>query len=614
MTHALQKTMLCASSCVLLLSACSTDKAFDNLDDIDMTIQVGSTGLTFPIGSTDRVFLTEAMDPETVDILDTIAGGDFVIQKDGEFDPTSVHVDPVTVNIAPSIDPAEFGFEAQLPDGNLKSAVEAYLAAHPNQQNIDRLSDIATGNTDIQSVKYDNLSFDNCAFSFHADNVDEGLVALRSADLTTQKEIDITLSISGLPDADRVYNLELTNVLLQVPEYLKVKGEVAGQINVGALILKKAAGATTASTTIKRYITGIDYSSRTNGELTVNNGTLRDDSQISITADAAIDRDLNISTSELKVENGVVKLYSPIKIAPSVKIGDITFGTITGRFNPSISPISTKVDLDLGDDMDFLKEDATIDLTNPVITLQMGNDCPVKVLADLKLTADNGTTISISDVDLTQSTITISRQAVASAAYNKVVPNLSTLLNPIPDHINVEITPRTDNEQAYSFTLGHDYTISGDYDVSAPLAFDNLEISYDETAENIFGDTDEDVQDIADKLPEGITGAELSFTIENALPIALDIELSATNRNGDEDAKLLSYEGMTTISAGTLAAPTTSQQLLSVGIPDVAAVRDLIVRVHGTATGGTTLNAHQWVRFSNMKLTVKKVTLDLNDD
>jgi hypothetical protein len=235
-------------------------------------------------------------------------------------------------------------------------------------------------------------------------------------------------------------------------------------------------------------------------------------------------------------------------------------------------------------------------------------------LADLQLTADNGAAISIADVDLTQPVITISRQAVASAAYNQVVPTLSTLLNPIPDHINVTVTPRTDSEQTYAFTLGQDYAISGDYDVSAPLTFNALEISYDETIENLFGDTDEDVQDIADKLPEGISGAVLSFTLENALPIALDIDLAATNRSGVEQSALITYSGMQTIPAGSLTAPATSQQRIEVGIPDVAAVRDLIVRVHGVAADGTTLNARQWVRFSEMKLTVKKVTLDLNDD
>jgi hypothetical protein len=608
--------MSCLASGLLLLAACSTDKAYDDLDDIDLTIQVGSTGLTLPFGSTDRVLLTEVMDPETVDILDTVAGGDFVIQKEGNFDPTSVRVDPVTVTIVPTIAPAQFGFEATLPDGALKTAVEAYLAANPDKQNIERLSDIpgATGETSISAVKYDGLSFDNCDFSFAAGNVDEGLLALRSADLTTKREIRIELFITGLPDKQTEYNVELKNVLLHVPDYLKIEGEEAGLINVGALTLHKAAGSTLAATTISRYLTGIDYSVRPTGELTVRNRTLSDQSQISITADAAIDRSLTLTTSDLKVEEGIVKLYSPITIAPEVTIGDVTFGTIAGRFNPTISPIHTSVDLDLGDDMDFLKEDATIDLTNPVITLRMQNPCPVKVLADLQLTADNGAAISIADVDLTQPVITISRQAVASAAYNQVVPTLSTLLNPIPDHINVTVMPRTDSTTVYPFSLGQDYAISGDYDVSAPLTFNALEISYDETIENLFGDTDEDVQDVADKLPEGISGAVLSFTLENALPIALDIDLAATNRSGVEQSALITYSGMQTIPAGSLTAPATSQQRIEVGIPDVAAVRDLIVRVHGVAADGTTLNARQWVRFSEMKLTVKKVTLDLNDD
>lgn len=609
--------MLYASSCILLLSACSTDKAFDNLDDIDLTVQVGTKGLTIPLGSTDRVYLTEAMDPETVDILDTIPGGNFVIQKDGEFDPTSVHVDPVTVHISPIVDPADFDFEATLPDGDLKTAVNAYLAVHPEQQNINRLSDIpgATGETSISAIKYDNLSFTADDFSFDTNDIDKGLVALRSATLSEEHSIQLTLTVTGLPDTKTEYNILLTDVLIDVPEYLKVRGEQAGHINLGTMTLHKAAGATSASTTVTRYITGVDYSDcRPGGELAVVDGKLSDVSHISINANASIDRDLTLTPADLKMEGGTVKLYTPIHIAPSVEIGDITFGAISGRFNPSIDPIHTSVDLNLGDNMDFLKDDATIDLQSPVITLHIANTCPVPVAADLLLTADNGTTISITDVDLTQPTITISRQAVASAAYNKVVANLSSLLNPIPEHIDVAITPHTDSSQTYSFNLGQEYTISGDYAVSAPLTFNALEINYDKLVENLFGSNEDDIRDITDKFPNGITGAELSFTIESAVPVTLDVDLSANNRDGVEQPSLITFSGMQTVQAGSLAASTQTAQHIVLGIPDLFALRDLIVRVHGVATNGTTLNARQYVRLSDGKLTIPQVTLDLNSD
>jgi hypothetical protein len=608
--------MLSASSCLLLLSACSTDKAFDDLDDIDLTIQVGSTGLTLPIGSTTRIPLTEAMDPATVEVLDTLANGDFVIHKTGSFDPTSVEVDPVTVSITPSITPAGFGFEATLPAGDVKTAVDAYLAQHP-AVSIDPLSQIpgVEGETSIESVQYQGIAFDDCRFDFRATEVDEALLALRSARLATPKEIAIELAISGLPDQDRAYNIELTHVLVGLPEYLQVTGQEAGRINIGDLTLEKAAGQSTASTTLTYQLTGIDYSDcRPGGQLETVNRTLTDQGQITLTADARIDRSLTITTSELKLEDGVVKLSTPISITPQIRIGDITFTSIVGRFDPTIDPIHTDVTLDLGDDMDFLKEDATIDLTNPVIVLSMQNTCDVKVLADLELTASNGSApVTVTDVDLSQEVITLSRQAVSGADYNVVVDQLSTLLNPIPDRIDVRISPRADRAGFYPFNLGQTYSISGDYNVSAPLEFNNLDIKYDETVENVFGDTPEDVQDIADKLPQGIQDAVLSFTVTNAIPVSLDLEVTAVDNNGREDASLLTYTGSQTIPAGTIQAPATSAQKITLGISDVAAVRDLIVRVHGTASG-VTLNAAQYVRFDDMKITIKKVTLDLDDD
>jgi hypothetical protein len=607
--------MLSASSCLLLLTACSTDKAFDDLDDIDLTIQVGSTGLTLPIGSTARIPLTEAMDPATVEVLDTLANGDFVINKAGTVDPTTVEVDPVTVSITPAITPAGFGFEAVLPAGQLKNLVDAYLTQYP-KVSINPLSNIpgVEGKTEIQSVQYKGITFDDCQFTFHASNVDEALLALRSASLATPKDIQIDLAISGLPDTDKEYNIELSSVRVGLPDYLQVEGQKTGEINIGTLTLNKAAGKNTAAKTLTYQITGIDYAATPAGQLETVNRTLSDEGKITITADASIDRDLTITTSDLKLDSGVVKLREPILITPQVRIGDITFTTIVGRFNPTINPINTEVSLDLGDDMDFLKEDATLDLTNPVLVLNLTNPCEVKVLADLQLSASNGSApISVTDVDLSQPVVTLSREAVSGAAYNVIVPTLSTLLSPIPDRIDVRIAPRADRDNFYPFNLGQTYSISGDYNVSAPLQFNSLDIKYDETVENVFGDTQEDVQDLADKLPNGVEGAELSFTVINAIPVSLDLEVTAVDNKGREDASLVTYTGAQTIPAGTLNAPATSAQKITLGVKDVAAVRDLIVRVHGTASG-VTLNASQYLRFDRMKITLTKLTLDLNDD
>jgi hypothetical protein len=114
-------------------------------------------------------------------------------------------------------------------------------------------------------------------------------------------------------------------------------------------------------------------------------------------------------------------------------------------------------------------------------------------------------------------------------------------------------------------------------------------------------------------MPEGITGAVLSFTVTNAIPVALDLSVTATNTQGVEDPSLVTYSNSQTIAAGSLASPTTSRQEVTVGVRDVAAVRDLIVRVHGKAQGAT-LNAGQYLQFDHMKLTIKNVVLDLNDD
>lgn len=598
---------------MILAASCSKDTAYDDLDDIDLTIQVGSAGLTIPVGATDRISLTEAMDPSTVDVLDTLPGGDFVITQAGNLSATHFDVAPVTVQLNPTIAPAQFNFNAQLPAGDILTAVNAYLAVS-EIQSIDPLSQIAgvSGSTDLNNIHYDNISFDDCHFDFTAHNVDEALLALRSASFATPKEISFDLTMSGLPDRADSYNITLSNVLIMLPPYLNIVGQSAGRIEVGTLSLTKSAGSTSASTRLTYRISGVDFSSYEGGALSVEQGTLSSQGDIQISADAAIDGRLSLSTDDLKLEEGTVKLRTPIVITPTVSVGELTITDLEGRFNPTIDPVETSVTLDLGEDMDFLKENATLDVTNPIITLHLNNPCAVKILGDITLTATNGQApIVVRNVDLSEPLITISRLPLSEGS-NYVASDLSNLLNPMPDRIDVHVAPYADTQNFYPYTLGRNYEISGDYDVQALLSFNELRISYDKVAENVFGDTEEDVQDIADVLTDGIHNAELHFEVINAIPVTLDLSVVATDRNGNEDPTLVTYANAQTIAAGTYAQPTRTTQNITLSVTDVARVKDLILRVQGTGRN-ITLNARQYIQFENMKLVVKKVTLDLND-
>ena len=85
---------------LLLLAACSVDKAFDLSKDIDMTVSVGG-GVTIPLGSTEKILLTEMIDTLDSDVIRADENGFYSIYKDGEIDATNFKVNEVDIDIAP---------------------------------------------------------------------------------------------------------------------------------------------------------------------------------------------------------------------------------------------------------------------------------------------------------------------------------------------------------------------------------------------------------------------------------------------------------------------------------------------------------------------------------
>ena len=63
----LLKKMAIALSALFAVS-CSVDNAYDLSKDVDMTVAVGE-GLTIPLGSTEKIMLTELLDTLDSDVI-----------------------------------------------------------------------------------------------------------------------------------------------------------------------------------------------------------------------------------------------------------------------------------------------------------------------------------------------------------------------------------------------------------------------------------------------------------------------------------------------------------------------------------------------------------------
>lgn len=600
-------TACCISIAAALTTGCSKDSDYDDLtknDGIDMSVTIANGGLTLPFGSTDSIFLTELMDPEKVDVLNTDAAGNYYIAEDGNMEDSRFNVDYATVDLDPKIDPEHFEFEAE----GLDPLIYQQALNLPDGTTLETLF----GNQNI-TVHCDDIRFDrDNAFDFNADDIDTGLLAVQSVTLDENEDIVISLRLTRLPSATQAYDIVLSDLVLIYPKYLLVAEEnEPGRINIGQEILNKKAGASELTWSKTYHVQGFDFSRDPeihNGEVPNRAGNINLQGEIDLRGKASISN-LNIAGKELQVRNHKIVLATDISFNPEIRVNKLTLKSITGRFAPDIDDLRSDIALDLGEDMDFLKNDATLDIKDPVVILNIHNNCNVPVLADLELMTDNGTQVSFRSIDLSKETITLSKNQKGEEAdgfYHN--PQLGALLASIPDRIDVLVHPYTDSINYYKVQLGDDFTVGGDYKVHVPLNFDRINIKYDEVVEDIWGDNPEDITDYI----TSIEGATLTLDATNGIPMELDLEVTARGTDGQENAALVSFETDGTIPAGSIANPAKTTLNIILDIPSIADVKDLILRVKGQGNNSD-FNAKQYIKLDNMKIKIARQELDLND-
>ena len=246
----------------------------------------------------------------------------------------------------------------------------------------------------------------------------------------------------------------------------------------------------------------------------------------------------------IKINN--IALGSSIDGADKCKItadmiinNDLVIEKVRGKFNPSIE-LDDLGSTDVTGIPDFLtNEGVVIDIDNPQIILNLESNLDVPGFIGGTLTAvKNGqktANITIPEVKVlanATSKICICRNKskVNQAAYTEVVevPNLSTVLNPIPDHINFAGHARADKTVEADFVLGKQYTIKPSYRIEAPLAFgENARIVYTDS----FDDFNSDIKDIEVK---DNTYIEFSGDVESKVPAYLNASAVAIDINGNE--------------------------------------------------------------------------------
>lgn len=489
-----------------ILSIGSFTGCIDNdydLDGVDMTIGIGNGEFLLPSCSTDSIRLSEVLELNESETVVEKDNGDYYYLQDGNnVSPTHTKVDKITV-VKHRGESQDFSFSvANYLHQSGKRTKTTNIPVDFNQKQV------------VYSFAYKG-SIPN--------EVEELIVA------NTDGKITINTSFS--PEVQKFVPV-IAELSLELPSFLtieNVNSKLDHTQNGSKLVFKNVS--TASNLKVDFTIGKIDFKKKSSplGSLSTSNRNL------------SMNADIQMG---IKINN--IALGSSIDGADKCKItadmiinNDLVIEKVRGKFNPSIE-LDDLGSTDVTGIPDFLtNEGVVIDIDNPQIILNLESNLDVPGFIGGTLTAvKNGqktANITIPEVKVlanATSKICICRNKskVNQAAYTEVVevPNLSTILNPIPDHINFAGHSRADKTVEADFVLGKQYTIKPSYRIEAPLAFgENARIVYTDS----FDDFNSDIKDIEVK---DNTYIEFSGDIESKIPAYLNASAVAIDINGNE--------------------------------------------------------------------------------
>lgn len=489
-----------------ILSIGSFTGCIDNdydLDGVDMTIGIGNGEFLLPSCSTDSIRLSEVLELNESETVVEKDNGDYYYLQDGNnVSPTHTKVDKITV-VKHRGESQDFSFSvANYLHQSGKRTKATNIPVDFNQKQV------------VYSFAYKG---------FIPNEVEDLIVA------NTDGKITINTSFS--PEVQKFVPV-IAELSLELPSFLtieNVNSKLDYTQNGSKLVFKNVS--TASNLKVDFTIGKIDFKkkSSTLGSLSISNRNL------------SMNADIQMG---IKINN--IALGSSIEGADKCKItadmiinNDLVIEKVRGKFNPSIE-LDDLGSTDVTGIPDFLTNDGVvIDIDNPQIILNLESNLDVPGFIGGTLTAvKNGqktANITIPEVKVlanATSKICICRNKskVNQAAYTEVVevPNLSTVLNPIPDHINFAGHARADKTVEADFVLGKPYTIKPSYRIEAPLAFgENARIVYTDS----FDDFNSDIKDIEVK---DNTYIEFSGDIESKIPAYLNASAVAIDINGNE--------------------------------------------------------------------------------
>ena len=468
----------------LALTACiNSDYDFN---EIDSTMGFGGDGLELPASSTDTIKLVDVLDLNEDDCVKVNANGDYVFEQEGgNVEPSHPEIDIISVKSRAS------------------ESHEIPLVAVPG-----------SGSTVVFEAEGDMQSFE------YSGDKPEEVVLLESAE--SDAPLSFTLGLSALSQMVS----EMEEVVIEFPSFMQL-----GNVSTNA--------ANWSVDGSKITLAGVSTASDLHLEANVSKLTFGvTDERGSLT----VDYDANTIDLVGSVHVSIRSAATSSAATPGAVLGssfimdDFDIVSVTGRFDPEID-LTDLGDVEITGVPDFLDdENVRVDLYNPQIFLTITSDLSMGGFVSGVLTSwKDGVaiaTVNVPEMAIQaggETNVCICRRDDDMAGFDGVVqevPELSKIIERIPDMITFSAEARADASQTCEFELGRRYTITPKYKVEAPIAFAaGAQIVYKDTID----DWNEDIDDF--DLSEDAYIA-LSATIENRVPAFMTLSAYAIDVDG----------------------------------------------------------------------------------
>lgn len=567
----------------LLLGSMTTscvDSSFDFDKDFDWSINTGY--LAFPVGKTDTIFLDDIIEIDEGDDLQIVpdadgngVAGEYHLIKDGEIDRASANVRMATVDGSTThIDPITAADESSVvsPSGMITTQISQ------------------TGD-----VKAD------------AADIDDALKELGSLKAAAPTALTLNIKLEGNLNFSTISG----NLKVKFPSFLVFNDPAVNANNEIQIPCSELQLNVPYVRTLQ--LTGYHF----DGGLPVVNNEIHLNEQVVITGET------NVQLPSGGQMGSGVKL----QIVPTVLLADMSVDEATGIIQPEID--ATKTSVEISNLPDFLNDDETsLSVSNPVILFSAVNplNAPVGLTGKMLGKKEDGTLISGSEVKFGAGStdpillqpgsnlIALSRLGTGGPAgsQNIAVANINNLIAKIPDVVEVEMQPAVSYDKYYSIRLGHDYEVSGNYNIDIPLSFEEgLNIVYTDSAD----DLNSDLKDL------DFEEAAVEFDAVNTIPLELEVKAENVtpldiNKQPLSDIKVEVEGGIAASADGK----TSTRQTLLIKMTEqvkgamsrLDAIRFRVTAVPGQAIG-ITLRSDQWMQLENIKVKVPKgINIDLN--